>query len=121
MFGCIKSVYQKLFNRHWNIASLQGQDPGCQLTWFILTQSVMDYTGFVVVLSMALIMWKFCSCFQFCIFTAPFHYVGFADFWVADQLNSLTTLLLDLEYLVCFYAIEVDWLGSNSKCVQFFH
>lgn len=76
----------------------------------------MDNTGFVVILSMALMMWKFCSCFQFCIFTAPFHYVGFADFWVADQLNSLTTLLLDLEYLVCFYAVEVDWLGSNSKC-----
>lgn len=51
----------------------------------------------------------------FCIFTAPFHYVGFADFWVADQLNSLTTLLLDLEYLVCFYAIEVDWLGPNRR------
>lgn len=53
--------------------------------------------------------------FQFRIATAPFHYVGFADFWLADQLNSLTTVLLDFEYLVCFYAIEVNWEGDNSK------
>lgn len=52
---------------------------------------------------------------QFRIFTAPFHYVGFADFWLADQLNSLSTVLLDFEYLVCFYAMEVEWLGENSE------
>jgi len=51
---------------------------------------------------------------QFRIFTAPFHYVGFADFWLADQLNSLTTVLLDLEYLICFYSVEVDWLGYTG-------
>jgi len=45
----------------------------------------------------------------FRIVTAPFHHVGFADFWLADQLNSLATVLLDLEYLICFYAMEVDW------------
>jgi len=54
------------------------------------------------------------SLFQFRIFTAPFHYVGFADFWLADQLISLTTVLLDLEYLICFYSIEVDWLGYTG-------
>jgi len=53
--------------------------------------------------------------FQFRICTAPFHYVGFADFWLADQLNSLTTVLLDLEFLVCFYATEVDWLGHTGE------
>lgn len=53
----------------------------------------------------------------FCIFTAPFHYVGFADFWVADQLNSLTTVLLDFEYLICFYSVEVEWLGSNRRAI----
>ncbi len=52
---------------------------------------------------------------QFRIFTAPFHHVGFADFWLADQLNSLTTVLLDLEYLICYYAIEVDWLPHGEK------
>ena len=55
--------------------------------------------------------------FQFRIFTAPFHFVNFADFWLADQLNSLSCVLLDLEFLVCYYAMEVDWLGDDSKQV----
>lgn len=37
------------------------------------------------------------------IFCAPFFAVGFADFWVADQLNSLTTAFGDFHYLICFY------------------
>uniref|UniRef100_A0A3P8SKY3 Xenotropic and polytropic retrovirus receptor 1b n=1 Tax=Amphiprion percula TaxID=161767 RepID=A0A3P8SKY3_AMPPE len=41
--------------------------------------------------------------------TAPFHRVGFADFWLADQLNSLGVLLMDLEYMICFYSFELDW------------
>ena len=53
--------------------------------------------------------------FQFRIVTAPFHHVGFADFWLADQLNSLSTVLLDFEYLICFYAMEVEWLGPDSE------
>lgn len=44
---------------------------------------------------------------------APFFYVGFADFWVADQLNSLGTAFTDLHYLVCFYShnasLDSDW------------
>lgn len=51
--------------------------------------------------------------FQYRIFTAPFHHVGFADFWLADQLNSLVTVLLDFEYLVCYYAFEVGWHGGE--------
>lgn len=39
----------------------------------------------------------------FRILCAPFFYVGFADFWLADQLNSMTTAFTDLHYLVCFY------------------
>lgn len=35
---------------------------------------------------------------------APFFHVGFADFWLADQLNSLTVALLDFYYMFCFYA-----------------
>jgi len=58
-----------------------------------------------------------CHVFQFRIFTAPFHVVGFADFWLADQLNSLSCVLLDLEFLICYYAVEVDWLGDDSKWV----
>lgn len=53
--------------------------------------------------------------FQFRIFTAPFHFVDFADFWLADQLNSLSCVLLDFEFLICYYAMEVDWLGHDSK------
>lgn len=51
--------------------------------------------------------------FQFRVFTAPFHRVEFADFWLADQLNSLVFVLMDLEYLICFYIFELQW--SNSK------
>ncbi|XP_069050441.1 xenotropic and polytropic retrovirus receptor 1a isoform X2 [Lepisosteus oculatus] len=45
----------------------------------------------------------------FRVFTAPFHRVEFADFWLADQLNSLTTVLTDLEYMICFYSFELSW------------
>ena len=55
--------------------------------------------------------------FQFRIFTAPFHHVGFADFWLADQLNSLAVVLLDFEYMICYYAFEVEWWGDDSKLV----
>ncbi|XP_062586080.1 solute carrier family 53 member 1-like isoform X1 [Saccostrea cucullata] len=51
----------------------------------------------------------------FHILTAPFHHVGFADFWLADQLNSLSTVLLDFEYMICFYGFEVDWLPNPDK------
>lgn len=53
----------------------------------------------------------------FRIFTAPFHHVGFADFWLADQLNSLATVLLDFEFMICFYAFEVPWIGPNQPSV----
>ncbi|CAH1271599.1 XPR1 [Branchiostoma lanceolatum] len=45
----------------------------------------------------------------FRIFTAPFHPVNFADFWLADQLNSLVTVLLDFEYMICYFIYEVEW------------
>ncbi|XP_019734714.1 xenotropic and polytropic retrovirus receptor 1-like isoform X3 [Hippocampus comes] len=45
----------------------------------------------------------------FRVMTAPFHRVGFADFWLADQLNSLGVVLLDIEYMICFYSFELDW------------
>ncbi|KAJ1171949.1 hypothetical protein NDU88_003806 [Pleurodeles waltl] len=49
----------------------------------------------------------------FRVFTAPFHKVGFADFWLADQLNSLAVILMDLEYMICYYSFELDW--NNNK------
>ncbi|KAI2661844.1 hypothetical protein H4Q32_007531 [Labeo rohita] len=49
----------------------------------------------------------------FRVFTAPFHRVEFADFWLADQLNSLVIVLSDLEYLVCYYSMELQW-GDHS-------
>ncbi|CAM9577383.1 unnamed protein product [Lampetra planeri] len=48
------------------------------------------------------------------VFTAPFHKVGFADFWLADQLNSLVGILMDLEYMLCFYAYELDWTNLRG-------
>ncbi|KAH9498993.1 Xenotropic and polytropic retrovirus receptor 1 [Bulinus truncatus] len=51
----------------------------------------------------------------FRIVTAPFHHVGFADFWLADQLNSLVTVLLDMEFLICYYAFDVKWLDGDPN------
>lgn len=51
---------------------------------------------------------------QFRVFTAPFHRVEFADFWLADQLNSLVFVLMDLEYLICFYIFELQWSNRDG-------
>uniref|UniRef100_A0A914XI11 EXS domain-containing protein n=1 Tax=Plectus sambesii TaxID=2011161 RepID=A0A914XI11_9BILA len=55
--------------------------------------------------------WLLRRCF-YC-FTAPLHMVTFADFWLGDQMNSLLTVFLDMQYFVCFYATEVDYNGWN--------
>ncbi|GAB6031448.1 hypothetical protein CHUAL_009219 [Chamberlinius hualienensis] len=57
------------------------------------------------------------------IFAAPFFYVTFADFWLADQLNSLVPVLQDFQYLICFYAFNVQWTETNdvNKCVHRTH
>ncbi|XP_066592181.1 solute carrier family 53 member 1 [Prorops nasuta] len=54
------------------------------------------------------------------VIVSPFAYVNFADFWLADQLNSLTTALLDLHFLTCFYITNNDWLnaGDTSQCMS---
>ena len=33
---------------------------------------------------------------------APFFPVTFADFWIADQLTSLSLAMLDTEYFFCY-------------------
>ncbi|XP_069668629.1 solute carrier family 53 member 1 [Periplaneta americana] len=54
------------------------------------------------------------------IIAAPFFHVGFADFWLADQLNSLVSALLDFQFLACFYVINGNWLeaGDSSECME---
>ncbi|XP_039339334.1 xenotropic and polytropic retrovirus receptor 1 isoform X3 [Mauremys reevesii] len=54
----------------------------------------------------------------FRVFTAPFHKVGFADFWLADQLNSLAVILMDLEYMICFYSFELQWDNNTGLLAQ---
>ena len=49
---------------------------------------------------------------------APYYPVEFADFWLADQLNSLASVVMDLEYLVCFFTFDgnfKDGLGKHHK------
>lgn len=46
---------------------------------------------------------------------APFFFVTFADFWLADQLNSLAAALLDFEFLLCFYVTNGNWLEVNGE------
>lgn len=53
------------------------------------------------------------------IFLAPFYYVSFADFFVADQLNSIVPAFLDLQFLICFYYNNPDWntASQSGECV----
>lgn len=46
---------------------------------------------------------------------APFFCVTFADFWVADQLNSIVPAFLDLQYFVCFYSKLKDWNHADGE------
>jgi len=43
----------------------------------------------------------------FRIFSAPFFYVGFADFWLADQMNSLAQAMKDFQFLICYYVSKI--------------
>ncbi|KAF2898457.1 hypothetical protein ILUMI_07715 [Ignelater luminosus] len=53
-------------------------------------------------------------------FAAPFFHVGFADFWLADQLNSLANALLDFHFLVCFYFTNNNLVdpGVTAQCME---
>ncbi|KAK4877227.1 hypothetical protein RN001_009733 [Aquatica leii] len=53
---------------------------------------------------------------------APFFYVGFADFWMADQLNSLVTAFTDIQYFICFYATTDNLYSASGAnyCVEKF-
>ncbi|KRY19688.1 Xenotropic and polytropic retrovirus receptor 1, partial [Trichinella patagoniensis] len=47
-------------------------------------------------------------------FTAPMHVVTFPDFWLGDQMNSLVTVFLDMQYFICFYVKQVDY-GNGMR------
>ncbi|XP_064420202.1 solute carrier family 53 member 1-like [Latimeria chalumnae] len=48
------------------------------------------------------------------VLTAPFHKVGFADFWLADQLNSLSPVFLDLWAILWLYTFEANWWNHSG-------
>jgi len=52
------------------------------------------------------------------IIAAPFFHVGFADFWLADQLNSLVAALLDFQFLICLYVRNDDWLTGDLSAAE---
>jgi len=57
------------------------------------------------------------------VFTAPIYKVTFADFWLADQFNSLVPVFADIQYISCFY-LSIDSFKSsnftevNEKCIS---
>ncbi|MCL4125712.1 UNVERIFIED_CONTAM: hypothetical protein GTU68_058249 [Idotea baltica] len=61
---------------------------------------------------------------------APFVFVQFADFWLADQFNTLARVLVDFEHTICFYLNDVSWeppqnilsvnLTGNKSCASDF-
>eukprot|EP00128_Syssomonas_multiformis_P001712 Colp12_sorted_trinity150504_noHs@20065 len=58
------------------------------------------------------------------VLTAPFGKVRFADFWLADQFNSMVVCFLDFEFLACYYLREAagdDYAvcSSPSNYVRF--
>nr|CAB3267800.1 xenotropic and polytropic retrovirus receptor 1 homolog [Phallusia mammillata] len=53
-------------------------------------------------------LWRLVAC--------GFYPVEFADFWLADQLNSLANLFVDAEFIICFYGFDSDiWTGRIGE------
>lgn len=52
------------------------------------------------------------------ILLAPLYRVKFGDFWFADQLNSIVVILLDLEFMLCFYSYiwPLDKNEDGKEC-----
>ncbi|XP_059216856.1 solute carrier family 53 member 1 [Stomoxys calcitrans] len=53
---------------------------------------------------------------------APFFFVNFADFWLADQMNSIVPAFLDIPFVVCFFRQNPSWnkmgLDAGHYCIQ---
>ncbi|XP_067635196.1 solute carrier family 53 member 1-like [Eurosta solidaginis] len=45
---------------------------------------------------------------------APFFTVVFADFWLADQFNSLMALFVDYTHIICYYTTSFDWYHAKE-------
>lgn len=58
--------------------------------------------------------------FQGRVMAAPFFPVGFADFWLGDQLNSIVACLIDFKYLCCFYIRNPIWSENfqPNECLE---
>ena len=54
------------------------------------------------------------------IFAAPFLPVAFADFWLADQMNSMATAFTDFHYLTCFYTTSNATVNSKFYLFDIF-
>lgn len=59
-----------------------------------------------------------CVCVKWRIARAPLAKVHFADFYIADQLNSLNYVLPDLAYFICFYVTFIDTQLSVKPAYQ---
>ena len=46
------------------------------------------------------------------VFSAPFFGVTFPDFWIADQMNSLAVVFLDIEFFWCFMFYGLHYPGE---------
>ena len=55
----------------------------------------------------------------FRVFLAPFYHVGFADFWLGDQLCSLELVFFDIEFFICFYITDTNWTSWSSTNTVF--
>lgn len=86
-----------------------------------------DYSGYRFTLTgQVTITLEYCNgcfaLFQLRVVISPFAYVNFADFWLADQLNSLATAFVDIYFLLCFYMTNGDWhvQNDNMECTSSF-
>ncbi|KAL5291367.1 XPR1.2 family protein [Megaselia abdita] len=46
---------------------------------------------------------------------APFFFVTFADFWIADQLNSIVPAFLDIQFFLCFFSLNTSWSKVEER------
>lgn len=49
------------------------------------------------------------------VFLAPFYHVDFTGFWLGDQLISLDVVFFDLQFFICFYTNDVNWIAPTEK------
>jgi hypothetical protein len=54
------------------------------------------------------------------IWTAPATAILFRDFYLADQLISLSITLMDMEFFVCYYATDIWDDGERCLTVRSF-